>query len=85
MARALSKKLGAEAGSQPFEVLHLLVCAIGRLTEWPLEIGLQGHWKMIELRMGAGVVAAIEDATGLSLPKVTDLECLIAQLPVAAQ
>jgi len=39
---------------------------------------------MIELRIGAAFVAAIEEATaGLSFPKVTDRECVIAQLPIA--
>lgn len=84
MARALSRSLDGEARSRPYEILHMLVCAIGQLTDWPLEVGMKGHWEKIELRMGVGVVAAIEDATGLSLPKVTDRECLIAQLPIAS-
>ena len=82
IVQALSKKLSGEARSRPYEVLHMLVCAIGRLIDWPQEIPLKGPWEMIEIRMGSGLVAAIADATGLSFTKVTDRECLIAQVPI---
>jgi len=85
MALALTRRLNGEAAARPYEVLHMLVFAIGLLTDWPLEIGLKNHWEMIELRIGAGLVAAIEDVSGLSLPIVTDRECLLAQLPIATQ
>jgi hypothetical protein len=84
MARSVARELTGEAGSRPFDVIHMVMGAIGLLRDWqPLGVGFGGEWEMIELRMGAGFIAAIEDGTGASYAPVTDRECLISRFPVS--
>jgi hypothetical protein len=85
MARHLSKKLDGEAQSRPYELLHLILGAIGRLRDWPLVVGFKGEWDRIEIRIGSSFVAAIRDATGVSFPIETADECLLATIELPRQ
>ncbi len=62
MARYLSKIMDGELRTRPFEILQLIVKAIGTLTDWPLDVGFHGVWSRIEVRLAMSFLNAIGHA-----------------------
>jgi hypothetical protein len=80
-AMALSRKLNITVRGA-FGLLHHILSTIGKLTDWPLEVGLRGEWDRIEVRMGKSFVDTVADETGMTFPEVSERECLIAVLNI---
>jgi hypothetical protein len=83
MARFLSNNMDGELRARPFEVLRMIVRAIGSLTDWPLDVGFHGSWNRIDVRLGLSFLTAIRETPreALHLPFPSEETISVLDLP----
>lgn len=65
-ARYYSGRLRNDSNRHSFELVRRIVGAIGMLTAWPTDVGLQGPWDRIEVRMAWAFLRKLAEETGQS-------------------
>jgi hypothetical protein len=79
-ARYYSEKLGSDVQARPFWLVQRVVGAIGMLTDWPTNVGLQGSWDRIEVRIAWAFLRRLTEETGQSFDHEFASENLISEV-----
>ena len=82
MASLFAQSLSKTIDDEPFQVLHLILTAVGELRDWPVPIKARDEIDTIQICIGRSFVAAIEGETGLSFPPAGVEESILAEWPL---
>jgi len=80
-ARVVSRTLDGADGQQPYEVLHLILAAIGTLRDWTMPIAVRSRIERMQICVNRSFVDKIEDETGLSFPRAGTEESILGEWP----
>jgi len=79
MASLFARSLSKMIENDPFQVLHLILTAIGELRDWPVPINARDEVDTMQICIGRSFVDAIEGERGLSFPPAGVEESILAE------